>query len=288
MDKEIQAAVSGGLRYWAFDWYAPDSSLRVAWTLYKRSQFRSLINWCGLVGLDALGSLPFSNNQWQSNMHDWAEEMQQSNYQKVSVGDTNRPLLYILWDSNELKYHFDNDVGNVRKSICFLRDIVIGPTVGPPYIVLLIRTADAAMIRTVGADAISSYTSAFIDQEKGTYADLDKQTREFWNRMAGTGVPTVPIGMVGWDTRPRQERPVPWGNGKPNPNPVDYYALATPKELAAHLRAAVEFIQTRPSACPSKTLLIYSWDECDEGGGLTPTLGDPEGSLLRAIAPIIS
>jgi hypothetical protein len=34
-------------------------------------------------------------------------------------------------------------------------------------------------------------------------------------------------------------------------------------------------------------LLIYSWDECDEGGCLMPTHGDPTGRHLSAIASII-
>jgi hypothetical protein len=54
------------------------------------------------------------------------------------------------------------------------------------------------------------------------------------------------------------------------------------------MRAAVDFILDHPKSCPANALLIYSWNECDEGGGLIPTRGDPKGSYLDAIAPIIS
>ena len=44
--------------------------------------------------------------------------------------------------------------------------------------------------------------------------------------------------------------------------------------------------QCPPATCPSKVFLIYSWDECDEGGGLIPTLGDPAGMVVSHKAHI--
>jgi hypothetical protein len=204
------------------------------------------------------------------------------------VGEENRPLLYIIWEPSQLKYYFANNLANVRKCIDYMRALLADIGLGAPYVVLFIATADAPTVRAIGADAISSYISGFKHEVKGPYVDLDIQTRDYWKKMADTGVPIIPIAMVGWDTRARQERPVPWIHKAPNPEPTEYYALATPAELTTHLQAAVDFVHSHPSACPSKVLLIYSWDECDEGGGLIPTLGDPNGSYLSAIAPIIS
>jgi hypothetical protein len=288
MAAEIHAAVKGGLKYWAFDWYQPDSSLRGAWNLYRQSPHRNLINWCGIVGLANLGSLPFSNNRSQDTLHEWAEYMQEPNYQKVDSGQANRPLLYILWDQHQLKWYFNDELDNVRNAIEYLRQLMTNTGVGAPYIVILDATAGAPIARNIGADAISNYISGFEREAQGPYVDLDRQTRKFWIKLANTGLPTVPIAMVGWDTRARQERPVPWEHGTPNAHPSLYYVLPTPEELAVHLRSAVEFIHMHPSACPSKTLLIYSWDECDEGGGLIPTFGDPRGSYISAIAPVLS
>jgi len=287
MDREIHSAAACGLKYWAFDWYASDTSFRVAWNLYQQSPDRNLINWCGLVGLGVLGSVPFSNNKWQENMHEWAQYMQQPNYQKVAVGVLNRPLLYILWDDNQLKWYFGNDVHNLRKAIDFLSELLVHAGLHAPYVVILHGTSGASAARGLGG-AISNYISRFKPEDTGPYLDLDRQTREFWKEMMDTGEQIVPIAMVGWDTRARQERPVPWDPATPNPNPRQYYALATPTELAAHLQAAVEFIDNHPTSCPSRVLLIYSWDECDEGGALVPTLGDPTAAYLTAIAPIIS
>lgn len=291
MDAEIKAAAKGGLKYWAFDWYAPESSLRTAWDIYQKSSFRNLINWCGVVGLPTLGSLPFSSNKWQANVREWVEYMRQPNYQKVDVDAPNRPLLYLFWDDSQLKYYFDNDLANVRKCVAYLTEMLHNLHVGAPYIVILDSTAGAPIARALGG-AISNYISGFRHEEAGAYIDLDKQAQDYWKTLAAAKVPVVPIAMVGWDTRARQEKPGPWGphgtTPAPNPNPTQYYSLATPSEFAAHVQAAVKFIDTHPSVCPSKVLLIYSWDECDEGGALIPTIGDPEGAYLSAIAPIIS
>jgi hypothetical protein len=285
MAAEIHAAVRGGLKYWAFDWYNADSSLRSGWTLYNQNPFRDLINWCGIVELANLGSVPFHNNKWLANMKEWAEYMRQPNYQKVGA---QRPLLYLFWNQNQLKWYFDNNPDKVRQCIDFLRQLLAKFSVGAPYIVLLDGTDGAPILREIGADAISNYISQHRRETMGPYRDLDQQTQEYWKTLADTNLPIVPIAMVGWDTRARQEKPQSWSSASPDPNPIHYYELPTPSELASHLQAAVNFIHSNPVACPTKTLLIYSWNECDEGGGLIPTVGDRKGSYLTAIAPIIS
>jgi len=217
--------------------------------------------------------------------------MLQSNYQKVSVDGASRPLLYILWDPSHLKWYFDNDTANFKTAMEYLRQQLATRGVGAPYIVVLDGLAGASLARDIGADAISNYISAF-KGGNGTgpfpYTDLDQQTRKFWKAMADTGVPTIPIAMVGWDNRARQERPPPREHKVPNPNPTRYFTLATPTELSAHLQAAVDFIETNKKSCVSKALLIYSWDECDEGGGIIPTMGDPAGSYISAMRPVLS
>ena len=88
----------------------------------------------------------------------------------------------------------------------------------------------------------------------------------------------------GWDPRPRIETPVPWHDyGSPD----CYYETPTPQELARHLRAGCEWVERYPRTAEAKTLLIYAWNEFDEGGWLAPTLS--EGSArLDAIREILS
>ncbi|MCI0422591.1 MAG: hypothetical protein L0312_25785 [Acidobacteria bacterium] len=289
LDAEIRAAVRGGLDYWAFCWYAEGSSFRRAWNLYQASGHRDLIKWCGIVSLPLLGSLPFKSGKWKARIQEWVGYMRQPHYQKVTAGAAARPLLYVLWYPNHLRWYFDNSLTHVREAFDHLRDLAVKHGLDAPYIVILRGPEGADIARATGADAISSYISGFQAKDMGTYADLAGQTQRYWEKLRQSGESVVPIAMVGWDTRARQERPVPWHYGrKANPNPTRYFALATPEELATHLWTAVNYIDGNPKTCPARTLLIYSWNECDEGGGLIPTKGDPEGAYLSAIRDVLS
>jgi hypothetical protein len=278
MDAEITVAAAAGIKFWAFVWYPSDSSLRAAWNLYQNSRLRDRVNWCGIAATDGLRS--------KDAVQQWADHMRAPNYQKIVVdGVGNRPLFYILWHQADIQNFFGGDLRNVAKTLSLLRERVVAAGLGPPYVVILNGVDGARVASEVAADAISNYISGFRKEPAATYSRLDEQTRSYWTKLLSTGAPIVPIAMVGWDTRPRHETPGPWYSAAAHPD--NYYALATPPELAEHIRAAVQFIQENPRACPSKVLLIYSWDECDEGGCLMPTHGDPTGSHLSAIAPII-
>jgi hypothetical protein len=288
MDKEILAAAKGGLKYWAFDWFAASSSFRVGWNLYKSSRYVDLINWCGIIPFEAIGSLPFTDVQWRPKVEEWAGYMAQHSYQKIDTGQQRqRPLLFIYWTPSELVTYFGGSLANLRTALEYLRGLVIDRGLGEPYIVILDGIDGAPLAQEVGASAISNYISNFSHLPAAPYRQLDLQTQEYWKKLVATGVPIVPIAMVGWDVRPLIEHP--WDPAKPaDAGAPRYFNPPSPEELAAHLRAAVDFIGRNPQACPSKVLLIYSWDECDEGGGLIPTRGDPVGKYLSAIAPIIS
>ena len=286
MDAEIAVAAVSGIKFWAFVWYPSDSSLRIAWDLYQSSRIRHRINWCGVLSTNSLGSMPFDNGNRREILKLWVDYMTAASYQKINVnGIENRPLLYLLWRRNDIQRFFGGDLKNVAIALNFLREGVIAAGLGSPYVVILDGVEGAQVAPEIGAQAISNYISGFKREPLGPYKHLDEQTRSYWVKLASTGSAIVPIAMVGWDTRPRHETAGPWYSAATNPD--QYYALATPPELAEHIRAAVRFVHDNPRACPSKVLLIYSWDECDEGGCLMPTHGDPTGRHLSAIASII-
>jgi hypothetical protein len=285
MDLELRFAAQAGLSYWAFDWYGNTSSLHLAWDLYQKSEHRSLINWCGSVSLYSLGSVPFSSGKWRSNIEEWAGYMEQQCYQKMeAAGISNRPLLYIQWDQSQFTNFFNGDFNNFKTAFEYLKNLTIKAGLGEPYVVILGHIADAELVKNLGADALSSYIPAFGPETvKGPYpySKLDVEVQSYWRKLSETGVPCIPIALVGWDNRPRQEHPVPWERArKPVLNSTNYYEMPTRKQFQSHIDSAIDFIQSHPYQCPARTLLIYSWDECDEGGGMIPTLGDPKGELL--------
>jgi hypothetical protein len=83
--------------------------------------------------------------------------------------------------------------------------------------------------------------------------------------------------MAGWDRRPRVENPVPWENFGGTMD--KYYETATPEEVATHVHTAVKWTQRHAADCPAQAVIIYAWNEFDEGGWLCPTLTEGDARV---------
>lgn len=85
---------------------------------------------------------------------------------------------------------------------------------------------------------------------------------------------------AGWDVRPR------WKDDKLmklyNGSEMPYYLPPTPAELQQYLQTAIVWTQSHPESAKAQTILIYSWNESDEGGWLVPTIAEGN-ARLRAI-----
>ena len=283
MDEECRVAAAYGLSYWAFVMYAEDSPMSVAWHLYQASANQHMVNWCGIVGPGFLGNDPFrSTGAWQAKDDAWVRYFAQPEYQKL---EGNRPLLYLLWSDFEIGAYFGGDLDNFAASLRYLRARCGAAGVGNPYIVIMAGKAahSAEILRAVGADAISDYIPDMGQPPAGAvpWRELDARTQAFWASEAAQGVECIPIATTGWDTRARREHPESWTHQKPAPNPQNYFVLPTPAQLRTHLAVAIAFVDTHKQSCRSQSLLIYSWDECDEGGnGMIPTLERPPTSSV--------
>jgi hypothetical protein len=272
MDAEISYAANAGIDYWAFGWYQANRPLRKAWEYYQISPHNSLINWCALIGLSSLaGNFPPRS--------DLISYFQYSNYEKFG----NRPLLYVMHDNSPLS--------TAARALDLLRSESASAGVGNPYIIVQSSVAKIGALdaRGIGADSISAYVSApAISNGPISYSILDGFVRRFWLEMSATGIPIVPIAMTGWDRRPRIEHPPPFDPVHAKLN--EYVVPGTPNEIAAHLEAALAFVKSHPETCQSNTVLVYSWNECDEGGSvLCPTWSESgaDHTLLDAVSKVL-
>jgi hypothetical protein len=100
-----------------------------------------------------------------------------------------------------------------------------------------------------------------------------------------SGAKVVPLVTAGWDRRPRVMNPVSWETPPRRSDEMDYYyASPSPRELAAHLQRALSWCARHRGAAEANAILIYAWNELDEGGWLVPSLGpDPGTGRLDAI-----
>jgi hypothetical protein len=205
----------------------------------------------------------------------------------------NRPLLYFFRPDSSWVESLGG-AASARQLVDSLRREAVSSGLGDPYIVVMHHILDLAvsMADIMGAQALSDYAKWGDGGFNGTpYTELTMVAHEFWESCAATGKEVVPLVTSGWNRLPRIERPVPWETGwqKPGQNIEKYFALPTPEEIAAHLQEGCDWVNEHPEAAPSKAILIYAWNEHDEGGWLCPTInedGSPNDSRLKALAGI--
>ena len=75
----------------------------------------------------------------------------------------------------------------------------------------------------------------------------------------------VPTVITGWDSRPR------WASNVNGAEPGPYFTEATPADITNDVTAALNGPANQPTA-KADTILMYAWNESDEGGWLVPTL----------------
>ena len=150
-----------------------------------------------------------------------------------------------------------------------------------PYLVVMTYDVNGAksLADAAGLDAISAYAFQRGD-DRAPYSKLTSDLEAFWEIQRSTKAAVVPLAMAGWDRRPRVENPVPWEHF--GGTMEKYYETATPEQVAAHVRTAVKWVQDHAASCPAQAVVIYAWNEFDEGGWLCPTLteGDARAQAL--------
>ena len=274
MDKEIDLAHNAGLAFWAYCFYEQSSPLMNAWKLHQNSSKKGLMNWCMII----------SNSKFLTHILDFELSsvlgmLREKNYQHVLSG---RPLIFLLDDFS--------DPADIGHSLSRFRSAAMQAGVKNPYIALMTGDPKQCLPRfgQIGADAMSAYS---LSQPSSTasFAELDQRVHDRWAEMVKIDVPAIPLAMTGLDRRPRIERPVPWeaARQKPGVGLDHYYLEGTPRAIAEEIRSMVDWARQHPELCPSQCAMIYSWDECDEGGStLIPTLGRGD-EIIKAVGSVL-
>jgi len=279
MDKEIEYAHAAGLDYWAFVIYPEDNALSQGLHLYLQSEKKSRIRFCmNLQGGWEAGGGP---DAWPGKVARYIKYFKEPAYQTVLNG---RPLVF-LYSVEALvgPGKFENWAA-ARAAFDALRTAVIAEGLPTPYIVAQgwVPGTLKEQAATLGLDAIGAYASS-AGVKAGSYADLVRHTEQWWNAFKSVGMPVVPLVTTGWDMRPRIETPVPWVKGG---DIEQYYEAPNPSELAVHLEHAITWCRENPTVTDARAILVYAWNEFDEGGWLCPTL--EEGTArLDAIEKIL-
>ncbi len=273
MDQEIGYAASAGLDYWAFLLYPEKNAMSRALGGYLNSAERGKINFCVILH----NSFSVPEAQWSNECRRAAALLKEPGYQTVLGG---RPLVYAF--DVRLNGEFPAQRFADFKEACESSGM-------RPYFVLMgwDPASDYRMASGWGFDAVSAYACA---GDNATFTGLCRVSERSWQEAASAGVPYVPLVTTGWDKHPRKDNPVSWEKGQSYHTQKVFPATATPQEISSHLGDALAFVKTNRTVCAANAVILYAWNEHDEGGWLAPTWtpdGKPNTERLDAIRHIL-
>ena len=285
VEKEIKYAAEAGLDYWAFvDYWDQSADLSIALQRYRAAKDKRGVRYCFVEEgsrMDTIGTNGFGR---------LVQHFKDPHYQTVLEG---RPLLFVFVKTSKLgKPAWDE-----------LKRQAIAAGLKAPYLVLMgwNPAQDEKDRVALGFDAVSAYArGGSYSMTQPSYAEQCALIRrDRWGKWRDLSIPSVTIVSAGWDTRPRNERPPSWMHGvhaTPGSTPPEQQkplidaVTATPEELATHLREALEWTKQNRDINPSQVIIIYAWNEHDEGGWLSPTWtpeGKPNTARLEAIRSVL-
>jgi hypothetical protein len=155
----------------------------------------------------------------------------------------------------------------VRPALQTLRRIAREEHCPDPFLVLRAQGQEPARLRELGFDGATDYAIAYTPTAgEHPYADLVATGQKRWAAYAGRRCNYIPSVTAGWDGRPRA-----WMRKK-------YYAYwyrRSPSEFGAFVRDGLAWLRSHPQDVPTTPLLmVYAWNEVDEGGAICPTRQD--------------
>ena len=271
MDREIRFAEDAGLDYWAFLIYPESNPMSTALKQYLKSRERKRVRFCAILH----NTLKVKEEHWPKERARAVALLKEPGYETVLDG---RPLVYAFTGAGFPFERFAGFLAAAKKAGL------------NPYCVYMgwNPAADFQKVSGRGFDAVSAYAKA---GGQATFKSLARAVEtNYWQRAARAKVPYVPLVTTGWDKRPRKDHPVSWEKGHGYHTQAVFPSMATPAEIAAHLGRAVAFVRTHRTICAANTIIIYAWNEYDEGGWLSPTRradGKPDTARLDAIRSVL-
>lgn len=273
MDREIAYASAAGLDYWAFVTYAPESAMSLGLELYLSSQHRSDLGFCLLLQGGHIGA--GGAKAWPAQVARYVEYFAEPTYQAVAGG---RPLVYLFVANQMIGEGRFASWSAAAEAFDGLREATVAQGLPTPYLVVQDWSAVNAKLyaNLLHFDAVSAYASNG-GGRGAPYSELAEHTERWWDEFAGTSAKVIPLVSAGWDRRPRVENPVPWEGQRGSIE--EFYETPTPHELASHLGHAVKWVAEHPDVAEAGAVLIYAWNENDEGGWIVPTLSEGTARL---------
>jgi len=227
------------------------------------------------------GTIHYTRSKVAAMMDETIEYLKMDNWQTVM---DDRPLVIVLWPErfrSDLEGARDAERMTGREFVAYIRARVKAAGLNDPYIVGASVPArayeQADSLKRDGYDAFMDYAGGYGgevgERDKApTYAEATRELlNTYQSKFLNQGLPFLP---------PCTSMQYPWPRaldkktGKPKER---WYHYQWPQQgdLAARVKAVLDFVATHPQACEAQVVTMYSWNEHSEGGGLCPTMGTP-------------
>lgn len=270
MKQEIAYAAEAGV-YWAFLTYPWQSELSAPLRRFLQHSDRNQVKFALILSEHVV-------KEWDRHFRKvLLDACAMPNYQTVLDG---RPLIYFFQDVH------------TKQKLAGVRALVQQRTGKNPYFIFLMHGIPKQKWpekKALGFDASTKYAQ-FPHQMRMTYQAFDQQIQRDWQSWAKSKYQHTPLLSAGWDNRPRYYNPVSWIPKKESML-TRYSETPTAQELAAQVKAGMDFVHKNQKFCEARNLLMYAWNEHDEGGWLCPTLDPKTGGMddrrVKAVGKVI-
>lgn len=275
-DRELKYAVDAGIDFFAYCWY-PDTlgernfwkdsgnsilsthyyELNIARKLYQKSPINKDIKMCAIL---------FTGRAYaESDIEDLIHAMQQDYYEKVD----SKPIVFTYGA-------FEEDFISELKKRTEKYGI-------DPYIAVLNSSATIhPELNYQKADVISAYS---VSPKGESFDDVISEVEKKNYKRLESGLREIPLMSIGWNPMPRVDTPCPW-----SPYPEGPYApQPTEAQIDKCFDKLFEFVEKNPTKADTGYVMIYAWNEFEEGGYLCPTLGKdgkPDTKFLESFSKV--
>ncbi len=261
IDKEIRFAKASGLDYWAILWYdvGDDSVLTLQRDLYLASMQRHGMEWCHILGGGFAVAASGGGAETDAMFNTLLDQLEMDNYTVTLDG---RPVVYVFEPEPWMTNGFDRFLTRAAA-----RGL-------DPYIVGMVFDTTTATIEnrlnSIYAEAVSSYCTG--GSNGITFERNTRNERFKWDSFKETDFDVIPSITTGWDKRPRHIYANPWEYPHAASFATQWMEQGTPEEIADHMGDGMDFVEFNGSDYSFRSVIVYAWNENDEGGWINPTL----------------
>jgi hypothetical protein len=209
--------------------------------------------------------------KWDDFCNFVLENTLNDHYQKTQTG---RPIINMLYVED-----FYNRFGGVyggKTALDHLRETLIKNNANP---FIIAQNAVEKGTDVSAFDGVGAYTALGSPTGETPYIDLGKANLNYCNKALEHNKIVVPTVNAGWNPKPRL-LDKDWGKYYSSNGP--FYTFPTPDELKRNMDLTRKWLTENQTDVKEKIILIYAWNEFDEGGFICPTIDLATGKINRS------